>query len=125
MKPFTPQTWKYAGRISAAHPPQYSRFVFVLFLSAYLIPSFAETSITRQQQLLHLLKQDCGSCHGMTLNGGLGSALLPEILREKPNEMLIITILEGRPGTPMPPWKSLLSYDDAAFIVEQLRKGVK
>jgi cytochrome c55X len=125
MKPFTPQAWKYAWRINTAHPPLYSRFVFVLFLFAYLIPSFAETSITRQQQLLHLLKQDCGSCHGMTLNGGLGSALLPEILREKPDEMLIITILEGRPGTPMPPWKSLLSYDDAAFMVEQLRKGVK
>ena len=137
MKPLSPQAWKYAGWISVAHPPQhsvdalrlstlqYSRLVFALFLSACLAPSFAETSITRQQQLLHLLKQDCGSCHGMTLKGGLGSALLPENLHDKPDEMLTLTILEGRPGTPMPPWKSLLSYDDAAFIVEQLRKGVQ
>jgi cytochrome c55X len=97
----------------------------VFFLLAWLPPVFSETDYPRQQQLLYLLKQDCGSCHGMTMHGGLGSALLPEILREKPDEMLIITILEGRPGTPMPPWKSLLSYDDAAFIVEQLRKGVQ
>jgi hypothetical protein len=31
----------------------------------------------RQKELIHLVRQDCGSCHGMTLQGGLGPALLP------------------------------------------------
>ena len=34
----------------------------------------------RQDQLRYLLRQDCGSCHGMTLKGGLGPALLPDNL---------------------------------------------
>ena len=29
-------------------------------------------SAARQDELLHLLRQDCGSCHGLTLRGGLG-----------------------------------------------------
>jgi cytochrome c55X len=100
-------------------------FLCVFFLLAWLPSAFPETDYPRQQQLLHLLKQDCGSCHGMTFNGGLGPALLPENLHDKPDEMLIITILEGRPGTPMPPWKSELSRDDAAWLVKLLRNTNK
>lgn len=80
---------------------------------------------TRQQQLLHLLKQDCGSCHGMTLKGGLGPDLLPARLSRLPREFLITTIAQGRPGTPMPPWESLLSGDDIAWLVDQLQRGVE
>lgn len=94
-----------------------------LLLFLFSTTSFADTDTQRQQQLVTLLTQDCGSCHGMTLKGGLGPALLPDILKDKPDDMLILTILEGRPGTPMPAWKSLLTYDDAAFIVKQLRKN--
>ena len=92
-----------------------------LCLLIFTAASQADVEPSRQQYLTHLLKQDCGSCHGMTLKGGLGPALLPENLHDKPDEMLILTILEGRPGTPMPPWKSELSRDDAAWLVKQLR----
>ena len=34
----------------------------------------------RQAELLHLLRHDCGSCHGLTLKGGLGPPLLPATL---------------------------------------------
>jgi cytochrome c55X len=87
--------------------------------------SYADVDATRQQHLMNLLKQDCGSCHGMTLKGGLGPALLPENIHDKPDDMLTATILEGRHGTPMPPWKSELSVDDATWIVKQLRAGIK
>ena len=92
-------------------------------LALLLLPilAVADVSADRQQQLLHLLKHDCGSCHGMTMQGGLGPALLAENLQDKPDEMLIISILEGRPGTPMPAWKSQLSNEDAAWLVKQLR----
>ena len=77
----------------------------------------------RQRALVHLVRQDCGSCHGLTLQGGLGPALLPAALRERPPDGLVATILGGRPGTPMPPFRGLLSEDEAIWIVEQLLRG--
>lgn len=77
----------------------------------------------RQNELLYFVKHDCGSCHGMTLKGGLGPALLPKTLAAKPKAFLITTILEGRKNTAMPPWKPMLSRDDASWIVEQLQSG--
>ena len=77
----------------------------------------------RQQELRNLLIQDCGSCHGLTMRGGLGPALLPEILQGKSRDYLTSVILEGRPGTAMPPWRPFLSEEDTAWIVEQLTAG--
>lgn len=77
----------------------------------------------RAAELVRLVRQDCGSCHGLTLKGGLGPALLPENLADKPPESLVATILHGRPGTPMPPWKGLLSEEEAEWIVYRLRAG--
>ena len=42
----------------------------------------AEPAPARQQELVHLVRQDCGSCHGMRLAGGLGPALLPARLAD-------------------------------------------
>ena len=84
----------------------------------------ADVSPQRQAQLTHLLRQDCGSCHGMTLKGGLGSPLLPANLAGKPDELLVDTILNGRPDTAMPPWHTQLSRDEALWLIGQLRKGV-
>jgi cytochrome c55X len=80
-------------------------------------------STQRQTELVRLVRQDCGSCHGMTLAGGLGPALLPSLLREKPAESLVATILYGRPGTPMPPWGAFLNENEASWIVDKLLKG--
>ncbi|RKZ67642.1 MAG: cytochrome c [Gammaproteobacteria bacterium] len=90
--------------------------------------AMAETAITevnpaRQNELMYFVKHDCGSCHGMTLKGGLGPALLPETLSAQPKEYLVTTILEGRKNTAMPPWKSMLSRNDALWITEQLQSG--
>jgi len=79
----------------------------------------------RQAQLKYLLAQDCGSCHGMTRKGGLGPALLPDNLEGKPDQLLVATILEGRSGTAMPPWRGQLTEAEAAWLVHQLRQGVE
>lgn len=92
---------------------------------SHAVATAAELGKHREQELTHLLKHDCGSCHGMTLKGGLGPALLPEALAAKPDELLFVTIWEGRPGTPMPPWKALLSKQDVNWLIQQLRKGVQ
>lgn len=88
-------------------------------------PVFAATpSPNRQEALRHMVRQDCGSCHGMTLKGGLGSPLLPQALDGIPAESLAEIILNGIPGTPMPPWAGLLSADEAGWIANELKKGL-
>ena len=77
----------------------------------------------RERELVRLVRQDCGACHGMTLAGGLGPSLLPDALRERPTEALVQTIIHGRPGTPMPPWQPFLSEPEARWIVERLQTG--
>lgn len=87
--------------------------------------SYADELLTseRKAELAHMVKQDCGSCHGMTLKGGLGPALLPDDLKNKPTLMLENTVLFGRPGTAMPPWKSILKPQEVRWIISQLQKG--
>jgi cytochrome c55X len=77
----------------------------------------------RRHELVRLVRQDCGACHGMTLAGGLGPPLLPAVLRERPQEALVQTILHGRPGTPMPPWQPFVSEAEARWIVDRLLEG--
>jgi cytochrome c55X len=73
--------------------------------------------------LENLVLQDCGSCHGMTLKGGLGPPLRPENLGHLPEEAITAIIREGVPGTAMPPWKPLLAPADIEWISHQLKVG--
>jgi len=78
----------------------------------------------RQAELLYLLKHDCGSCHGMRLEGGLGPALTAERLAPYGIDFLALTIVQGRPGTPMPPWRPFLTEQEARWLAEQLKQGI-
>ena len=102
-------------------------------LRAVLLSGLIVTSATaaaesptgaRADALMNLLRHDCGSCHGLTMNGGLGPPLLPQTLSGKPDEALIEAILDGRAGTPMPPWRFSLDTEEAAWMVQQLREGL-
>ena len=84
----------------------------------------AEPMAERQSELLYRLRQDCGSCHGMTMKGGLGPPLLPATLAGKPAEALIDVILDGIPDTPMPPWAFEIDRDEAVWLVTNLKKGL-
>jgi len=90
---------------------------------AAAVAGASEITPRRQTELVHLLKHDCGSCHGMRLTGGLGPPLTPEALQDKPTALLENSISEGRSGTPMPPWKGLLSEADVRWLVDALRSG--
>lgn len=79
----------------------------------------------RAAELYNLLVQDCGSCHGLRMRGGLGPPLLPEALAAKPDSYLFHVIRLGLPGTAMPPWRALLSDAEVSWMVERLRSGVR
>lgn len=76
------------------------------------------------KRLEHMVKQDCGSCHGLTMKGGLGLPLTPEALEGKPAEVLAEIILDGVPGTAMPRWRPLLSEDEALWMANYLKRGM-
>jgi cytochrome c55X len=59
----------------------------------------------------------------MTLKGGLGSDLRAETLAGADPETLAIIILDGVPGTPMPPWRPLLTEGEALWIADYLLTG--
>ncbi len=110
----------------SAHPVtrRLVRAAGVVVLAVVSVSASAELSGERQSELLHLLRHDCGSCHGMRLKGGLGPPLTPEATAHKPAAVLEQAILSGRPGTPMPPWAGVLSEEEASWLVDQLRAGV-
>lgn len=94
----------------------------LLFALVFSASAIAEPlTEQRQQQLQQLLDHDCGSCHGLTLKGGLGPSLLPEALINKTDAFLVSTIRDGRKGTPMPPWKPFLTDDEIRWLVKTLR----
>lgn len=93
--------------------------------AACIAAGVAQAQVTpqRQQQLVHLVRQDCGACHGLQLTGGLGPPLTARALSDRTLDSIVATTLHGRPGTPMPAWTSMLSEADARWIAQQLRAG--
>jgi cytochrome c55X len=93
------------------------RLLFALLITANAYAS--EPSQERQQVLRNMLKHDCGACHGLTRQGGLGPSLLPEALADKSDALLVRTIQEGRQGTAMPPWKMFITENESLWLIEE------
>lgn len=101
------------------------RALFILMcLGAVQIPVAAAEGITPDHaaRLERLVTQDCGSCHGLTLKGGLGRPLTTEALDGVDRETLATIILDGLPGTAMPPWRALMTEAEAYWISDYLLK---
>ena len=108
---------------TAVRPAAAMRAVAAALLLGAAGAALAEPDAARRAELTHLLRHDCGSCHGMTLAGGLGPPLTAVSLRDTPLGALEAAILHGRPGTPMPPWRGLLSVDDVRWLAQALKTG--
>ncbi len=103
-------------------------FKGVLIAAVLLVPIsvFADTlTSNRKSELTNLVRQDCGSCHGMTMKGSLGKPLLPQALEDFDTEELKTIILDGVAGTTMPPWRGLISPQEAEWIALNLKQGLK
>lgn len=102
--------------------------VAILALTAMVNPALADLpanapSAKRQLELTRFVRQECGFCHGIKLNGGLGTPLTAQALAGKPTESLAAAILYGLTGTAMPGWAPHLSEADAEWIAAMLLKG--
>jgi cytochrome c55X len=106
-------------------PRQIVATLFGVLTSLVVLQALSEPLPSRQAELEHMLRHDCGSCHGMTLKGGLGPALTPDALRNKPRAYIQQSIRYGHPGTPMPPWEGLLSLEDIDYLVDLLMTQAK
>jgi cytochrome c55X len=67
-----------------------------------------------------MVLQDCGSCHGLTMKGGLGRPLTRDALAGAEPGVLAQIILDGIPGTAMPPWRPRLTEAEALWIADYL-----
>ena len=102
-----------------------SRFLSGLAASLVLVPLASHgVESQREKELGNLLVHDCGSCHGTRLKGGLGPPLTSERMQGLPESWIVQTILEGRQGTAMPPWRGLLSAEEASWLARRLQTGL-
>jgi len=93
----------------------------LLALSLLALPAVADVGPERAAALEHMVRQDCGSCHGLTMKGGLGRPLTAEALIAADAEGLATIILDGIPGSAMPPWRPLLTEAEALWIARYLK----
>ncbi len=118
MRPFLRKLNTHGGLLAGVC------LIVVLFtFGVGILPGASDLTSERKVELQHFLDHDCGSCHGMTRKGGLGSPLDAETLADKDTETLVAIILDGIPGTPMPPWRPLLTEEEALWIVHSLKNG--
>ena len=95
----------------------------LLFAPTAVLAEGAAPESARRAELVRMVRQDCGSCHGIQLTGGLGPALTRERMADMPLESLTAVIYHGRPGTPMPGWKSMINEAEADWIARHLQAG--
>lgn len=102
---------------------QWTWWLSVAAIAGAITPALASDVAIDPARLANLVRQDCGSCHGLTLRGGLGKPLTREHLRQWDRAELVHIILDGVPGTPMPPWRPILTEAEARWIADMLKRG--
>jgi nitrite reductase (NO-forming)/hydroxylamine reductase len=103
--------------------------IVIVLITAFLLAgcTSGETEIAagdepliQEKPVSAYFMDSCSGCHGPTRQGATGPALLPQRL-DQTDEYYIDVILNGKPGTVMPPWSSVLSDEDATALVTYVR----
>jgi cytochrome c55X len=108
-----------------ARPSLWILAVFAVLSVSRAVPAHEMESTTslRAAALTRLVQHDCGSCHGMTLRGGLGPALTPSALTGRSADYISWVIAIGRGERAMPGWSGLLSRHEIDWIAAGLLEG--
>lgn len=82
---------------------------------------------TSKMDIEAVFEKECQGCHGPNHEGGVGSDLRPNIIKDKNSYELAEVILNGRAGTAMPGFKEKFTPSDADAMVDYLQhfKGRK
>ena len=99
----------------------------LLIALAVLVPVAAHAAgdfdKATEDRLANMVRQDCGSCHGLSLKGGLGAPIRAADLTALDVEALREIVLHGVPGTPMPGWAGIIDEHEADWIARKLKEG--
>lgn len=110
--------------------PDEERDAIVAYLMSLSFTPDADEGLSLDQRAKNLYETLCASCHG---NTGSGLGPTAEILDPKPKnfqkrgfvaayaDRFADRILNGVPGTPMPPWQKILSQEEAEAITRFIK----
>ena len=112
--------------VSAFHLPMRPFPRLTLPATALALLALAPTlhaQIQRAGKVNEIYAENCASCHGEQMEGGLAPSMLDDAwLRGGDDESLARSIREGLPENGMPPWAGLLSEEDIRSLVIYIRE---
>lgn len=76
------------------------------------------------EEVRKLFLDNCSGCHGANREGALGPALIAERLANISDDELKNKIINGVPGSAMPPWKGTLSEERIDALVKFIKSPV-
>jgi cytochrome c55X len=94
-----------------------------VLLALLLAGKPADPPPERREQILGLMRSECGACHQAKLRDGFGPPLVPEALVGRSLGELTAAILAGKPETQMPSWAEALTIGEARWLAHVLRDG--
>ncbi len=93
----------------------------IMSVAAMAVVTSGLAADTSKMDLEKVFEKECQGCHGPNHEGGVGSDLRPNIIKDKNAYELASTILNGRPGTAMPQFKDKFTSSDADAMVDYLQ----
>ncbi len=99
----------------------------VMSVAAMAVVGSGLIADTSKMDVEAVFEKECQGCHGPNHEGGVGSDLRPNVIKDKNSYELAEVILNGRAGTAMPGFKEKFTPSDADAMVDYLQhfKGRK
>src|SRR5688572_16198651 len=96
---------------------------FFLFVALLSLPLAMSGQRVRTGQIARTYAENCASCHGANLQGGLAPSMLDDVWTHGgDDESLARSIREGMPEKGMPGWKQKLSDNEVRAMVIFIRE---
>ncbi|BCO32167.1 cytochrome c [Thiohalobacter sp. COW1] len=97
-----------------------SSVAILRFCLLWLLSLLPPAVLAAEPAARQLYQQHCAECHGDNRLGGMGPALLPDVMRRLEPEQAVGVIAQGRPATQMPAYGDKLSTTDIQVLVDHI-----